>query len=750
MATEGIEKVKKVLKQWRDNFESHKDVIRLENERLMGVSKMLASNCPSLGGKVYIYLLDPLRRAALIQRGAEPIRIPAKPNDIDIKEDELAETGGITEPEKAELPEIYRNVNYYYLRAREGKLEQRLFFITHPSEALPFFQGVWGAGRGTEKKAFRFMEKRIEEGMKKNPSRPDSPDSQEDDDLYLSLLGAWSPLENTLVEIALLGLRENDVKRITCDTQALGKNEIMGVLVPVDCWGQARAAWLYGTKEAPETIADIGPVLEALVLERFPLLCEGINQDDLCDSENREEGQLNRYKYLLACCASLWKPLRIFALDGEKNPLCVGAFKEEGIPCFDDVLAFGSGSEIALYDSDSRIVFSIGGTSPQDFKVFSIQPNLDKSEQSKFHEALYKLFPKLQYIVWDLEGKLENIAGIPNILKDSGSDISKSIVSGIIAMLDKKKMLDLVFSQGEEKKAKDILPDWSHAFGSYLFTIKSAALKSGNMALLNEVDSAATANEALTRWLALDDWRRKNPHKRLTEYISNPEKPGETGIGSDFLVYQGMKHLLAKLAFASGKYFSALQDHWLKGKTMVTISSFQEDAMNLVNNAHVCKPDIDNLFMKYEINFLIDTDAGTRLGHVLWPNNLKMPDSDKKISIGTLLQFLINELLFNAFKNAERIEGEKNTPFVYIQYENAAGIEDMGILTIANSRSRAKEAADEMGEKKDFQVSRGTELVGKLSELISGRDKHVMYGSKDISFVASAFIPHIRPGRGGR
>jgi hypothetical protein len=328
---------------------------------------------------------------------------------------------------------------------------------------------------------------------------------------------------------------------------------------------------------------------------------------------------------------------------------------------------------------------------------------------------------------------------LPKNTSDSSYSISKAIVRGINTMHAKMQSFDLANAQGEEKKAKEILPDWAHAFGGYIMTLKAFTIHGKKMKLLAaEVDSAALANQALVRWGSMAEWRRRHPSTHLSQLVNKTKSKNDTRLGVNFVIATGMKHLLAKIALDSGRYATALRDQWFLGKSEDKIQKFKESAISLIVSGDVSLPSLKKLFKDHQLRIMFPSPEN--LQRDLWPNELWIADSQTVGPFGMLLQFLIDEMIFNAFKNAEVINGKrKQTPILRLGYESYPD-DNKAVVTFANSKKCAALKAIELNKPDTIRVSRGIELTRKLAHIVSGSSVKYI-DEDDTTLISSLAVP---------
>jgi hypothetical protein len=437
-------------------------------------------------------------------------------------------------------------------------------------------------------------------------------------------------------------------------------------------------------------------------------------------------------------------------LDNKFRPLRDGILPSANELLFDDEVDFSARSalEKEFKFHEKMIVFSIDQNHDLDKQHFLIKsnrifwPHIDGNERRIFNESLKYLFPNLHFIVWDLDDNLEltDFSRLPKNSSDSGYSISKAIVRGINTMHAKMQSFDLANAQGEEKKAKEILPDWAHAFGGYIMTLKAFTIHETKMKLLAaEVDSAALANQALVRWGSMAEWRRRHPSTHLSKLIDKSKSKNDTQPGVNFVIANGMKHLLAKIALDSGRYATALRDQWFLDKSEDKIQKFKESAISLIVSGDVSIPSLERLFKAHQLRIIFPSPEN--LQHDLWPNELWITDSQTVGPFGMLLQFLIDEMIFNAFKNAEVINGKrKQTPILQIGYKSYPD-DNIAVVTFANSKKCAAFKAIELNKPDTIRVSRGIELIRKLADIVSGSSIKYIAKKDDTTLISSLIVP---------
>lgn len=735
----------RIFNEWLRSFQKHQMVIEMEND---GFGKVADKLKRDLGKDVFIYLLNSERSNELVQRGGKDTNskeIPANilRNHVSVKretrdvsyigpafyeiylgavmpvENTLSQValeaykGGMAEELlKAKAQELKGKYNEEFNRGDDYNFNERAFWIA--GKFRQHFEAAWkGPNKDTKKKCLMALEGRIEKEMR----------------------------------------GEGHNRQAGLQRKKRGPGSSGGlyfIFVPVYCWGLPRAVWVYGTQSKPSYDRSFAPNVDAdfelILSNRFSVYC--------AEAENLQD-QGAPFGHLYSACSSFWSSKYILALD-DSFALCSPPSSR---------IDFDAETERQFKNS---IVFALDEAAESKFRTkfnpgVIFAPQVSHELSSYFARRIGKMFGGLRYIVWTLEDRHVALSAMGKANRRSYNALARSIVRGLDLLRTKKESLEVAVVKGEEKKAKEILPDWAHAYGGYLAMLKGLVANANDpraRRLDVEIDSAWEANEALIRWPQIGDWRTHNPSEHLNTLRLAAVKDEDSGTRSNVTceharsavnyIITSLKHLLAKIACDRESYANALRYSWFPGSSAGSIEAFLAEASQTLNKRFLAPTIIESFFKEQKCDISITKDGLERLKGTSWPRILPVAfdERDKarkeRCNFGVLIQFLVDELLFNSFKHSKAMPRNGRLPFINVDYRQVKA--DMfGTLSISNSHPNAKKRAEELNNPDVVGPGRGHRLVQAIAYIIggAGHDKVVFTGTSSGIFTAKVEIPII-------
>lgn len=706
-----------ILAKWLKEYKDHFWVINMENDRMRRISKVLEETTKA---QVFIFLMHPRRPATLVQRGAFDADLTIfdgseysskDPEELEEKLKELAkELAEATDP-------MSDSTHAAWLRAvalgascpLEGAYTEMALKMQAPEE-----EGI------TIQKAQRqvLVTEKNYRGKSHLPEWPTGFKTRKD---------TYRWLEDTVyVKKAKVSGSNKD--------QADGDWEF-GVFKPLYMFGQSAAVWIHFSKDEPPELPDFSPVFEGLMLERFPRHCERV---DLLDGKEA-------LPEFLKGCAYLWRPTTLCAKDKDGNCLAALGYPEKHI--FNTPLGtIDPPKPASLSGNDSTFRIEYLRRAPSASEAFASVKKEGKCDFVRFH-ALHlpdnhkSVFSDLESIVWEipdmvLEDVIETVNGekqIKEAFKRQLERVSRSLSDGLGVLEKQLRMQDVVRAE----RAKELLPDWAHAYGGYLAVLQALATEGTpkEVRIREEIESAAKANETLVRWGAMEDWRHKNRTLELRS-LFRPDRERQEPQWLDIRVClrHSLVRLLAKMRNGEEGYGNALEKDWkeIKGK------------IDAVWNACAARVGLAKIVKELE-NLGIECTVQSWENHG-FPGILQIPPDNQPANFGQLISFVVDELLFNGFKNAQLV-GSSKLPTLSINYEEIG--EDAGkhgCLSVSNTTRESEETFQELQTSGREGRGRGIGLMNGIAYVINGEGERsrVQYSLVKSLLTAKFYIPLLK------
>lgn len=705
-----------ILAEWLKEYKQHFWVINMENDRMRRISKVLREITKA--DDVFIFLMHPRRPSTLVQRGAFDADLTifdghdeSESSSKDIESLAKGLVGKTNPMQDAKESAWLRAAALGASCPLEGAYTEMALKMQAPEE-----EGI--TIQEAQRQVLVTREK-----YNSDTHVPQWPtDLKDNKDTYL-----W--LEKTVYVKDAEGSGAKEGKEAKAGTD----QEFM-VLKPLYMFRQSAAVWIHFSKDEPPELPDFSPVFEGLMLERFPRHCERV---DLLDGKEA-------LPEFLRGCAYLWRPTTLCARDKHGNCLAALGYPEKHI--FNTRLGTidpPSPENNSGNDSTFRIEYL--RRAPSASEPFAFLKN-ERERDIVFH-ALHlpdnhkSVFPDLESIVWEvpdmvLEDVIETVNGKKQIKKAFKSQlerVSRCLSDGLGVLEKQLRMQDVVRAQ----RAKELLPDWAHAYGGYLAVLQALATEGTpkEVRIRQEIESAAKANETLVRWGAMEDWRHKNRTLELRSlFHPGGERQEPQWMDIKVCLRHSLVRLLAKMRNGEEGYGSALEKDWkeIKGE------------IDAVWNTCAARVGLGRIVKELE-NLGIECKVQSSKNHG-FPGILQIPPDNQPADFGQLISFVVDELLFNGFRNAQLV-GSSNLPTLRINYEEIGEDErKYGCLSVSNTTRESEKTFQEFQKSGREGRGRGIGLMNGIAYVINGEGERsrVQYSLVKSLLTAKFYIPLLK------